>query len=436
MSNAAVKAVDIRHWTCGWAMTLGASTMAAEAAAATTPPAVAMNLRRSVITLPSSHCHELMVGAFGHVVPRAHQRLELREGCVHLPGHGSLLGFFPDDLRRQLPEIAQHRNGKLDYLDLPLELRPESPERDRVLGVVVREAINLDCRGGMIERPPQIDRERLVCLLVETEVLRAAWLVPARVVVVLRGPVETELHVVMRSDPFGGVDDAPFKGTVDLVAWNVDRRAARSNDDLAAEGRAHAHLEPLVIADRVDLLPEPSGHLRGKRYTWARHEIEAAIRFLPELEPITLVVPGGHALGIHAERDRTEPLEGGLLVNPVLIRSHERLDLALGGGVEARKRRHDLLAWEHLDPEPPAARLLDRLRQSLGHALVYVKHRGVGRGHPPLNLRLSDDVGGVDNGGGGSGCHHPARRRDEPAPLSHPAVPSPRDEPMRIFSSL
>src|SRR5438094_4105808 len=86
MSNTAVKAVDIRHWTFGWAITLGASTIAA-AAEAITPPAVAMNLRRSVVTLGSSRRHELMVGAFGDVIPRAHQLLELREGGVHLPSH-------------------------------------------------------------------------------------------------------------------------------------------------------------------------------------------------------------------------------------------------------------------------------------------------------------------------------------------------------------
>jgi hypothetical protein len=41
----------MRHWIFGCAMTLGASTMAA-AAAATTPPAVEMNLRRSVTGRP------------------------------------------------------------------------------------------------------------------------------------------------------------------------------------------------------------------------------------------------------------------------------------------------------------------------------------------------------------------------------------------------
>jgi hypothetical protein len=43
----------MRHWILGWAMTWGASVSEAVAAAATSPPAVAMNLRRWVVTLPS-----------------------------------------------------------------------------------------------------------------------------------------------------------------------------------------------------------------------------------------------------------------------------------------------------------------------------------------------------------------------------------------------
>jgi hypothetical protein len=105
LSNTAVQVVDIRHWTFGWAMTLGASTMPAAATAAIAPLALAMNLRRSVLTLPPSPRDELMVGAFRDVVPGAHQRLELREGRVHLPGHGGLLGLLLDHLGRQLLEI-------------------------------------------------------------------------------------------------------------------------------------------------------------------------------------------------------------------------------------------------------------------------------------------------------------------------------------------
>src|SRR4030095_4908034 len=53
MSSALGKAVGIRHWTFGCAMTLGASTMAASATVATTPLAFAMNLRRSIIAFSS-----------------------------------------------------------------------------------------------------------------------------------------------------------------------------------------------------------------------------------------------------------------------------------------------------------------------------------------------------------------------------------------------
>ena len=48
MSSDGANAVDIRHWTFGWAMTLGAWTTAAAPAAASTPPAFTMNRRRSM----------------------------------------------------------------------------------------------------------------------------------------------------------------------------------------------------------------------------------------------------------------------------------------------------------------------------------------------------------------------------------------------------
>src|SRR5215831_11343736 len=111
-----------------------------------------------------------MVGTLGDVVPGTYQGLELRERRVNLPGHGSLLGFFPDDVDRQLSEVAEHWNRELEDLDRPLELRLQPLKSDCVLGVMLREAVHLDGCGGMVEHPPEIDRERLVRLLVEAEV--------------------------------------------------------------------------------------------------------------------------------------------------------------------------------------------------------------------------------------------------------------------------
>src|SRR5262249_48952939 len=147
------------------------------------------------------------------------------------PGHGSLLGFFPDDLGRQLLEIAQHRHRDLEELDLALEFHLESFERERTLSMVVRQAIDLHGRGGVVERSPEIDWKGFVRLLVEAEVTHGAWLVPTRVVVVARGLVQAELHVLVRPDPFGGVDHAPLEGSVDVAAWGKYRRAASPGDD-------------------------------------------------------------------------------------------------------------------------------------------------------------------------------------------------------------
>src|SRR4029450_7323756 len=125
-----------------------------------------------------------------YVIPGTDERLELRERRMDLPGHGSFLGFLPDDLGRKLLEIAQHRKRKLDHLDLTLELRPESLQRDRILRLVLRGPVDVHGGGGMVEGPLQIERECRVRLLVESEPEGGSRLVPARIVVVARRLVE------------------------------------------------------------------------------------------------------------------------------------------------------------------------------------------------------------------------------------------------------
>src|SRR5262245_46604390 len=377
----------MRHCTFGCAMTYGVSTIAAAVAATTTPPAVTMNRRRSLIGPLSSPRHELMVGTLGHPVPRPNQRLELRVGRVDLPGHGSLLRLFLDDFGRQLPQIAEHWHGELDDLDTTLELGPEPMERDGVLQVEVREAVDHDRRHGMIERPSQIDRERLVRLLVEAELVHGAWLVPAGIVVVTGSLVETENHIGMRRDVLGRVDDASLEGRVDLSRGQRDHGRAGPGGHLATKAR-DPHLEALVVTDRGDLLPVPASHLGSSRISGAGHEVEGRVGFLPELEAVALVKPGRHPLGIHTEWDRREPLCRWLPGFPEKRPCVKGLDLSLRGRVEALQGVHDLAARKNFDPEPPPAYLLDNLRQALGRPVHHIQGCGPGRGHAPLDLRL------------------------------------------------
>src|SRR5262245_57987231 len=106
--------------------------------------------------------HEPMVSALRDMIPGAYKRLELREGGVHLPGHGRLLRLFLHNLAGQLLEIAQHWARDLQHLDLVLKLRPEPFQRDRVFRVEGAETIDLQSGGGMVEHPPEIARKCLV----------------------------------------------------------------------------------------------------------------------------------------------------------------------------------------------------------------------------------------------------------------------------------
>src|SRR5262249_13704908 len=152
----------------------------------------------------------------------------------HFSGHWRLLRLLPYNLHGQLLEIAQHGYRQLEDLDLALELGLESLERNRILYLVARKAIDVDRSGRLVKHPPQIDRQRLVGLFVEGELHQRAWLVPARVIVVACRIVQAQFHVIMRPNPLGGVDYTPFERRVDVGARGEDGRAARLSDDLAA----------------------------------------------------------------------------------------------------------------------------------------------------------------------------------------------------------
>src|SRR5262249_56585052 len=103
-----------------------------------------------------------------------------------------------------------------------------------------------------------------------------------------------------------------------------------------------AELEPLEVAGRGNLLPEPPGHLRGYPGAGARHEVVGGVRLLPELEAIALVEPGQHAFGVHSERDGAEPRQCWILRRPVDRGGHERLDGPPRHRIEALEGPDDL----------------------------------------------------------------------------------------------
>src|SRR3569623_1593414 len=89
---------------------------------------------------------------------------------------------------------------------------------------------------------------------------RGAALPPARIVEILGDLIEAELLVVVRSDPFGGIDRAYLQRRIDVAAGDLLRHHAEFLQRLAGPA-ADAHLEALEIVDGLDLLAEPPAHL-------------------------------------------------------------------------------------------------------------------------------------------------------------------------------
>src|SRR5262249_14316261 len=145
-------------------------------------------------------------------------------------------------------------------------------------------------------------------------------------------------------------------------------------------------------------------------------------------QAITLVVPGDHALRVHAERDGVEPGERRLLRHPVGSDTHEGLNLALGRGVKALERLHDLAVRDNLDLEAPAAHLVHDLRQLQSRAVLYVERSCEGRWHLPLDLLLGDDVWSVDDRGSSHGRQSAACLHDEVASFHADGLLIRRDE--------
>src|SRR5215470_12855386 len=107
-----------------------------------------------------------------------------------------------------------------------------------------------------------LKRERVIQRFLKDELGRRAGLVPSGIVVIPRSLVETQLHVVVRSNELARVDDPSLEGGIDLTGRQRDDCRTRPGHDPAAEAR-DANLESLVDGDRRDLIPEPTAHLRA-----------------------------------------------------------------------------------------------------------------------------------------------------------------------------
>src|SRR5687767_10476429 len=83
----------------------------------------------------------------------------------------------------------------------------------------------------------------------------------------------------------------------------------------------------------------------------------------------------------------------------------------------------------------PGGQIMQPLDDIRRRTLESVEGRSPGGGHSPLDLRLSKDVGGIDDGDGGGGDERAARRHEESASFSHRAPYRAEDAPRADLTS-
>ena len=91
---------------------------------------------------------------------------------------------------------------------------------------------------------------------------RGATFPPARIKIVWRDLVETELFVIVRTDPFGRVNGPFLQCRIDVAAGDLLGHHTELLQRLAGPA-AYAELEPFEIVDGLDVLAKPAAHLRA-----------------------------------------------------------------------------------------------------------------------------------------------------------------------------
>src|SRR5260370_13033890 len=145
-------------------------------------------------------------------------------------------------------------------------------------------------------------------LLVDAERDYGAGFMEAGIIIVLRHLVQSQGHVVPRTDPFTRIDCARFQGGRDLACRKIDDDAAEPSQDLPAQPR-HAVTQATVAFRPRDLLREPAAHLPAavRRHQWL--DVVSAAQFVPQLLPAVETNPGSHFVSGQAEWHRGEEIE-------------------------------------------------------------------------------------------------------------------------------
>ena len=142
-----------------------------------------------------------------------------------------------------------------------------------------------------------------------------------------------EFFVVVRTDPFEGIQRTLRQGLEDLILWQGDRGRPERLEHLPGKA-ADPDLHSREVRCVVDLLAEPSGHLASR--VAQRRGDEAAIgqQVVDQRVAAAVLQPGCVLAGVHSER-RAGPEDVGRIPVPGVGESGvSAFRLTVGDGVQ------------------------------------------------------------------------------------------------------
>src|SRR6266851_1072503 len=145
-----------------------------------------------------------------------------------------------------------------------------------------------------------------------------ATLPPAGIVIKLRDLVEAELLVVVRTDPFGGIDCALLQRWINIAAGDLLRNDTKLAKRLSGPS-ADAHLEAVQVIDGLDFLFEPAAHLAPGVTHEKALGVELGTELVDELLAIAFMEPRILLAGIKAERHGAKQRPRRILANVVVL---------------------------------------------------------------------------------------------------------------------
>ena len=307
----------------------------------------------------------------------------------------------------------------------------QRPHGAGVLGVVAGGHVDVRLgRGGGDDRLV-LGRQGVPGGAIDVERERRPRLPPARVVVVLRDPVEAEFQVVVGADPLRRIDNAAFERGVDLAAGDGLHGDAEAAQNLGAE-TGNAHLDAAQFRQRVYLAAEPAAHLATGVAAGEVDDVEVGEHLAHQFEAAAVVEPGVLLPRHQAERHRRVEGERRVLAGVVVGRAVTELDRALLDGVQHAQRRHQLAGGVGAHPEAALGEALDPVGEDLRGAEDRVQSAREARGEAPGQTRPGDDSGrvarrgrcGAAAGGYGAGAGQRGRAQEVPAvSFGHPRSP-------------